>query len=249
MLKNSGKKTIVIATANAARKANIDSWAQKNIQEAVVYSAGDYLEAITKIKNVPPFVVFMDMDLPKGKPGQLAETIIADEALKATAIVIISALPQQERFLDELVTGKVQFLSEDKFESEFGPVISKALAYSGKDNPTDFFLKFIKPKETLIKEGDKGEQVYIVKKGQLTVYQNRNGKRVDIGKIEAGEFVGEMAYFNGEPRMATVEAVTDCELIEIPIGTFERVLYQRPAWSRALLQTLSKRLRKIAPPV
>ena len=43
-------------------------------------------------------------------------------------------------------------------------------------------------------------------------------------------------------RSANVEALTDCELIEIPIGTLDRLLYRRPSWSKTLMLTLSKRL-------
>jgi CRP/FNR family cyclic AMP-dependent transcriptional regulator len=245
MLKNQGKKVVVIVASDPARKAKVETMVTKHVQDVVIYSAQDYLEAIQKVKNVPPLVVFAEYELPKGKGGQLMESIIADEELKQTSMVVLSPLPRQERFLDELVTGRVQFLDDSKFDQDFGPVLSMALAFSTQSSPTDFFLKFIKPNDLLVKEGDKGDQVYILKKGQLRAFQTRQGQKIELGLIEAGEFVGEMAYFNGEPRIASVEAVTDCELIEIPIGTFERVLYQRPAWSRALLQTLSRRLKKI----
>jgi CRP/FNR family cyclic AMP-dependent transcriptional regulator len=52
-----------------------------------------------------------------------------------------------------------------------------------------------------------------------------------------------MAYINKEPRSACIEALTDAQLIEVPIGLVDKILYKRPAWSRALLQTLSKRLK------
>ena len=48
---------------------------------------------------------------------------------------------------------------------------------------------------------------------------------------------------NHEPRFATVTAAKDCELIEIPFGTLDIVLFTKPAWAKALVMTLSKRLR------
>lgn len=244
MLKNQGKKVFTLIAVDAGKRAAIEERIKKHVEDCVIYSAGEYPEGLQKVKNVPPHVVLTEHDLPKGKPGQIVESILADEDLKFTAIIILSPLPQRERYLDELVTGRVQFLEDTKQETDFGPTLSKALNLATQAQPADFRLRFLQPGDVLIKEGDRGGEVYIVKKGTLRAVQNKTGTRVELGNIEAGEFVGEMAYFNGEPRMATVEAVTECELVEIPNGTFEKILFQRPAWSKTLLQTLSKRLKR-----
>jgi len=36
----------------------------------------------------------------------------------------------------------------------------------------------------------------------------------------------------------------DSELFEIPVKTFDRVIYQKPAWAMKMIETLSKRLKK-----
>jgi hypothetical protein len=54
---------------------------------------------------------------------------------------------------------------------------------------------------------------------------------------------GEMAYINGEPRAANVIAEGPSELIEIPFERLDHVLFQKPMWSKALMRTLSKRLK------
>jgi CRP-like cAMP-binding protein len=96
----------------------------------------------------------------------------------------------------------------------------------------------------LITEGEKADYVYIVRKGKLQAYHvSSTGVETALGDIERGEFVGEMAYIAGQARSAHVRAVTDCELIEIPIGTLDKLLYQRPAWSKTLMATLTKRLK------
>ncbi|MGZ3771541.1 MAG: Crp/Fnr family transcriptional regulator, partial [Bdellovibrio sp.] len=67
---------------------------------------------------------------------------------------------------------------------------------------------------------------------------------VMLGEIMPGEFVGEMGHFNHEPRSATVEAITEVELIAIPSGSLESVVFARPSWAKALVKTLSLRLRR-----
>jgi CRP-like cAMP-binding protein len=52
-----------------------------------------------------------------------------------------------------------------------------------------------------------------------------------------------MAYINGEPRSANVKATKDCELVEIPIHLLDHVLFMKPAWAKALMKTLSRRIK------
>jgi CRP/FNR family transcriptional regulator, cyclic AMP receptor protein len=65
-----------------------------------------------------------------------------------------------------------------------------------------------------------------------------------LGEIASGEFVGEMGHFNHEPRSATVEAVTEVDLIEIPLESLENVIFTKPSWARALVKTLAQRLKR-----
>ena len=82
-----------------------------------------------------------------------------------------------------------------------------------------------------------------MKSGELTATKEGSNQNVTLGKIKAGEFVGEMAHINNETRSATVQANCDCELIEIPMGTLDLVLFSKPMWAKALVATLSKRLK------
>jgi CRP-like cAMP-binding protein len=104
-------------------------------------------------------------------------------------------------------------------------------------------MKLLAPGEKLFRQGDPADLAYLVKSGLLRAYRMQDGKTLTLGDINPGEFVGEMAYINSEPRSADVEAVENCELIEIPLGTFDSLLFSKPTWSMALMKTLSKRLK------
>jgi CRP/FNR family cyclic AMP-dependent transcriptional regulator len=81
-------------------------------------------------------------------------------------------------------------------------------------------------------------------KGQLRVVKRiEGGEPILLGMVQPGEFVGEMSYINGENRSADVISDLSAELIEIPFDRLDRVLFQKPAWSKALMRTLSKRLK------
>jgi CRP-like cAMP-binding protein len=61
--------------------------------------------------------------------------------------------------------------------------------------------------------------------------------------------LGEIAFFDGGPRSATVRATTDGELLRLGIDDFERLSARHPELARALLldlgRVLARRIRRI----
>lgn len=77
----------------------------------------------------------------------------------------------------------------------------------------------------LFEAGSSADAVYFVVSGCLGVF-NAGGELV--GRIAAGESVGEMGLIVSRPRAATVRALRDSELATLSAGTFERVLLGHP---------------------
>ncbi len=77
----------------------------------------------------------------------------------------------------------------------------------------------------LFEAGSPADAVYFVVSGCLGVY-GPGGELV--GRIAAGETVGEMGLIVSRPRRATVRALRDSELAMLSAGTFERVLLGHP---------------------
>ena len=77
----------------------------------------------------------------------------------------------------------------------------------------------------LFEAGTPADAVYFVVSGCLGVY-GLGGELV--GRIAAGETVGEMGLIVARPRRATVRALRDSELAMLSAGTFERVLLGHP---------------------
>lgn len=245
---NPNKKSVLIATQDQDKIKTLEAWIKKRMPDTIVFNASDYTDSIQKIRNATPVIFFSEYILAKGKAGQIIESIVGDSKLKLLPIIILSPLPEKESHLDEIVTGKLQFLDKIDQEADFDRCLTKALNFANQNQNTDYHVRYLSPGDLLMKEGDPADQIFIVKKGQLKAYQsNPEGVQRILGNIEPGEFVGEMGYFNGEARICNVEAVTECELIEVPLGTFEKVLYLRPAWSKKLMETLSRRLKRVTP--
>lgn len=241
------KKIFLIVTASEAKREFFESIIKKHVLAPVIYSAPDGASASLKVDNVPPNVILTDYELAKLPGPKFIQKILDKPNYKSIAIIIAEHLPEEEQYVDEIVTGRVQYLGHFDDEVEVTRCLTKALNFAFHMNRNEeYFLKFLTPGEMLIREGEKGDCVYIVRKGQLRAFQMEEGVEMLLGHIEVGEFVGEMAYINGEPRIANVQAMTDCELIEVPIGTLEHVLFRRPSWSKTLMLTLSKRLKAAA---
>ncbi len=238
------KRIFLIISADQTRHDLYNYVINKHITKAIINYALDGAEALIKIKSAPPNVIITDMDLAKMSGSQLTDYVLHDNSLHSTSLIIVSPLPDEEQYLDQIITGRIQFLTQAKDEKMFSQQVAKALNYSSHDENKEFHLKFLAPKDQLIKFGDKADFVYIVRKGQLRAYLINDQQDVTLGLISEGEFCGEMAYINGESRSANVEAISSCELIEVPLGTLDRVLFEKPSWSKALMQTLSRRLKE-----
>jgi MFS family permease len=69
---------------------------------------------------------------------------------------------------------------------------------------------------TLLRQGDPGDRAYLIARGELVA--ERDGR--EIGRLAAGAVVGEIALLHDAPRMASVHAVTDCDLLVIERDEF-----------------------------
>jgi len=102
----------------------------------------------------------------------------------------------------------------------------------------------LKTNEILIREGEGSKSMYWVQQGQLVVTKKRQSEEVILGHVYEGELVGEISFLDKEIRSATVKALTDCELIEIPQETIDNIFKTQPKWLEILVMTLAERLRK-----
>lgn len=100
------------------------------------------------------------------------------------------------------------------------------------------------PNQILIKEGEMSNSMYWLQNGQLVVVKKRGSEEVILGHLYSGELVGEISFLDQEARSATVKAVGECDLIEIPKETIDNIFKTQPKWLEILVKTLAERLRK-----
>lgn len=103
--------------------------------------------------------------------------------------------------------------------------------------------KMLKAGQVVFKAGDPADGMYLVRKGELVVYLEQNGKEVVLAKIGEGGMIGEMALFDRQPRSASVKAGQDTEITLISLDDFGKLMKQIPKWFVGLMSALSGRLR------
>ena len=100
--------------------------------------------------------------------------------------------------------------------------------------------KGFKHGEVIVREGEEGEEFFVIIKGKVEV---SSGGSV-IAVLDEGEFFGEMALLEDMKRSATVKAIEDTELFVLNRSGFEELLKANPKAGLKILKTLSNRLRK-----
>lgn len=93
--------------------------------------------------------------------------------------------------------------------------------------------------EAIVTEGERGDRLCVVYRGEVLV---RKGGTV-LATLAAGDFFGEMALFDDEPRSATVTASGEVEVLVLQRERFHSLVQQRPAILMQLCTTLVRRLR------
>ena len=100
--------------------------------------------------------------------------------------------------------------------------------------------------DTIFREGDRGEGIYLVEKGSVEIFKRLpDGKKIVIGKIQAGGIFGEMAAIDERPRMASAAAMehTICRIV--PRAILEKKIAASDKLVRAIMKIFMQNIRSI----
>ena len=98
------------------------------------------------------------------------------------------------------------------------------------------------PSELLMKQGDPGTFLMVVQTGEVEVSIEKDGTRRILKRAGPGEVLGEMALLTGEPRMATIKALTKGRAWVLAANRFDELASAAPRISTLLTLLLASRL-------
>jgi len=99
--------------------------------------------------------------------------------------------------------------------------------------------------ELVFQKGDTGSAMFLVMSGKVEIFLPPQGgaDRVDLKEVNEGEHFGELSLFDDKPRSASVEARTDCVLLELSREHFVSDIVRSEAAVLAILSEMAVRLR------
>jgi small-conductance mechanosensitive channel/CRP-like cAMP-binding protein len=97
------------------------------------------------------------------------------------------------------------------------------------------------PGEVVLRQGDPGDSLYVVRAGSVAVQIGPAGTRKEVAILTAGQFFGEMSLMTGETRAATVVAKSDCECYVVDKPAFQEILDERPELAGTISDILTRR--------
>lgn len=94
-------------------------------------------------------------------------------------------------------------------------------------------------------EGDDSDACYVVRGGDLRVTrEHSDGRAIALATLGPGDFFGELAMLDGGSRSASVETLSDTDLLALPARDMRRVIAEHGDIAAKLIVALTRRLRE-----
>ncbi|XP_011309984.1 cAMP-dependent protein kinase type II regulatory subunit [Fopius arisanus] len=105
------------------------------------------------------------------------------------------------------------------------PMLKSLQKYERMNLADAFVSKPFNDGEQIIRQGDIADGMYFVEDGVVSITRiNDNGREVEINRVPAGGYLGELALVTHKPRAASAYAVGNVKLAFLDVEAFERLL-------------------------
>jgi serine/threonine-protein kinase len=175
-----------------------------------------------------------------GKPPFYAKTAPASLALATQCKVVDLESEVEGRLFQEMYRVAMQSMQKDK-DARFQSVQALKRAVQGVLRGRQRFpSKVFAPGEAIVVEGETGDDAYFIRRGQCDVFRVIDGERRSLRMLGTGEVFGETAIFTGQPRNASISAITEVEVVIVPGRALSEAL-GLDSWMGAFVSALGNR--------
>jgi predicted RND superfamily exporter protein len=101
-------------------------------------------------------------------------------------------------------------------------------------------LKRFSPGQAVVRQGERGDEMYVIIQGVAEVWLSANGTRQQIANLKRGDVFGEMGFVSGNERTADVVAETDLEVLAVDEHFMQRIQRRYPRIASKVLLNLSR---------
>lgn len=133
-------------------------------------------------------------------------------------------------------------LTTDEFRDRF-PKLTQYI----KDNEVNALISKLKyssigENKNIIVDDQENDCLYFVMDGQLDCYIQDGDRKISIGKIFPGEYIGEVSMLDGLPSTSSVKTETRCTLYTLRRSAFEELKNEHPVIAGKVLRSISSLL-------
>lgn len=100
--------------------------------------------------------------------------------------------------------------------------------------------------EMIFREGDPGQDVYIVETGRVRIWRGANMKDNTLGFVQQKGIFGEMALINSNPRMASATADEETVCAIVPKDEFMKRYAEVNTFVRTMIKILACNINSLA---
>lgn len=98
----------------------------------------------------------------------------------------------------------------------------------------------------IINEGDEGNSMFVIEAGSVKTYlRDEDSKEVVLSTQGPGEYFGDLALFDDEPRSASVSTLEPCKVTIISKAVLRQAMAEFPEIAQTLLKGLAGRIRTL----
>jgi CRP/FNR family transcriptional regulator, cyclic AMP receptor protein len=94
--------------------------------------------------------------------------------------------------------------------------------------------------ETLFKEGDLDNSIYVLETGRVGIYRVWQGREYKLHELTEGDCLGEMALIDCKPRSATVRALEPSSAIKISVAQMGQLYAMSPECHALIYMNLAR---------
>jgi NADH dehydrogenase len=122
-------------------------------------------------------------------------------------------------------------------------IFSRDLSHLKTDHTTSVTRAYYQPGDYIFRQGDLGRGFYIIEKGQVEVLRSEGEEEpaAPVAMLKEGDFFGEMALIESQPRSASVRAHTPVEVVVMGQNVFSQLSRSLTPLRHILIDTIKRR--------
>lgn len=131
---------------------------------------------------------------------------------------------RQSREIDFRPSADDEILAAVDLLNPLRPAEKKRLLKAGS-------IHELPPGAAIVRAGDEGQSFFVVLSGLVRIFrpaEDGAGPDLELARLGAGSYFGEMSLLTGERHSASISAHTRTRILEIPKSAMAQVLAQRP---------------------